>query len=203
MTIPLTGIPEPLPFLAETGEVLSNLCLAIFSAWLFNLLVIELPAVRRREAIITSYLADLEVVANMADLIITALYRKKGQTPSEEPTVEEMVDVFRTIRSDSRAGAYFFRDTLTSGTLDWYEYLERHLDDMHDAIRRLGPAITYLDWEVSAGIGPIANTRFEEFVRNTRRFSTKGPNLEELAEPLHEFLSLSRPLKNYVESLAK
>ncbi len=45
----LLSVPEPLPWMAELGEVFYDLSLAWVTAWAFQLLVIVLPAERERE----------------------------------------------------------------------------------------------------------------------------------------------------------
>lgn len=199
--IPLTYIPEPLPGLAMLGELLSDLSLAIIAAWLFNLLVIEMPSIRRRERMHAAYIDDLRLIAGKARLLYKALCLKKLKHPVEAPTVDDMTEVFKHIRRDSRAPAYTFRGRLTSDTLDWVEYLERHLDDLHDAIARVTPGLPYLDWEIATFLPAISNNAFEYFIRNASRYGFIAPNLEELAEPLHAFITDSEPMFEYVQKI--
>jgi hypothetical protein len=193
-------VPAPTPAFALFGELVYDLCLALVGAWVFNLFLIDIPAIRKRETLLEASASDLTKIANKADLFYKALCVKKGRKPLPDPSVEEIESVCASIKRDSRAPFYLFRGDITSESLDWVEYFENHLDDARDARSRLTPALVYLDWQIVAALAPLSDTRFERFIRSSSRHGFAAPNLKELAQPLHDYLQLSKPLQTYLQN---
>jgi hypothetical protein len=78
----LLGVVEPLPWMAEVGEVLYDLGLAWVTAWAFQLLVIVIPAERERQQfdeLLAPRLDHLIVLGmQLADVVAQQLGREPG-----------------------------------------------------------------------------------------------------------------------------
>ena len=184
----LLDIPEPMPGVARTGEIVNNLALAYLAAWIFHLIVIERPNRAARRRVVAAYEEDFLEVAGKGRLLLTAIALKKGKSVPTQPILAEVVALCASVHRVSRAPSYVFRGVLTSGTLDWIEYFQGHMASAKEAQERLLPALPFLEPETVALLRSLRNSEFDKFIHNCGTYGFVADSLEDLAPSLFSYV---------------
>lgn len=195
----LLDVPEPIWGLARTGEILNNLALAYLAAWIFHLIVIERPRVAARRRVAAAYRDDFLEVAGKGGLLLEAVARKKLKSAPPNPTLEEVTALCASVNRGSRAPYYHFRGKLTSETLDWIEYFDRHLASARDAQERLSPALPFLEPETIAMLRSVNNSDFEKFIKNCVDHGLIADTLRGMAPALYSYVQECNQLSDHLK----
>lgn len=195
----LLDVPEPIWGFARTGEILNNLALAYLAAWIFHLIVIERPRASARRRVVAAYRDDLLEVAGKGGLLLEAIATKKLKSAPPTPTLEEVTALCASVNRGSRAPFYHFRGRLTSETLDWIEYFDRHLMSARDAQERLSPALPFLEPETIAMLRSVSNSDFERFIKNCVDHGFVADTLRDLAPTLHSYVQQCNQLRDHLD----
>jgi hypothetical protein len=178
----LLAVPEPLPWMAELGEVCYDLSLAWVTAWAFQLLVIVLPAERERKRFQDLVAPRIDRLIVLGMDLSDAIYAKAKAPVEGNFSVDAAL-----VKSVCQTTA--LSDDMPNWLGDWGTVL-RHLGGLADKFRAsLRPFYAKLPADVLEALDQ-EELAMDELMR-MERFSrvTEAPDMSRLESSVFRWLS--------------
>jgi hypothetical protein len=195
----LQAVPAPFEFMHAVGEVVRNLGYAIFAAYIFNYMIVELPQRRRAAAAIRASISELEAVATNSSRYFTELMRQSGVQLSRDVQEDsELVELVRKHLSDE-AGE------VSPTPLD-FALLEYLLSSIDKGFNLINPFLVAYPPDLAAEV-----THFRQKFASVRQYQAADLTLLAFISPIRlgrEFSQVltrqvdDRSLRNLVEPYA-
>ena len=180
---------EILPLGAEVGILLTDLALAYLAAWLFNLLVIELPRIDSMHRIFTAYGPQIDRLGAGALAVMQSMNSALSRPEVLEVSQSDAEYVFaRLAPSDASPlliggapGAWVYAPWITA--LDYYrlQQAEAHV--------QLLPAYTYFDARFIVLLNAVTESSYLKMVKKLHDVGTTNTDLNFLVPTFMAYAS--------------
>jgi hypothetical protein len=197
----LLDVPEPFWGASRFGELVSNLALAYIAAWIFNLLVVEIPRIQNEAAIHDALESLVRQAAGHASAIIRNM-EQEAQKLVPSVDAENIALLCATLHPGGQAPLILGVNADGSyRNATWKEYLRYESHRAEQVHERLIPGYLYFD---AALIALLLDAKQSSFLYVVRQFSAlplSNDNLSFVANSLREYDDKCNAIQSYWDAL--
>ena len=196
----LLSVPEFFPSGARIGEVLFELAIAYIGAWVFNLLVVILPRLHDRDAVMK---AAGQVILRLATIGLRM--RRDLGLPAEpgkgdtkmDTSASELTEKLKTLSLTDEAPLVMPKGT-TIRFASWQEWVVDKIREVDAFNASLVPYLPFLETELIYRLNDVVLSKFIVMGRHMTGIAFRG-GMNIFSGTLPEFLIACETLRVYIE----